>query len=243
MTALIIEDEIPAAIRLEKLLILKGFTILITLQSVKNAILWFKENNHPELVFIDVKLRDGNCFEILDSVKINSKIVFTTAYDEFALNAFNYNSIAYLLKPLNEIKLDTLITKIDTLKIGFHNNVENFVFDESIKQVYKNHFLVTVGNSLKKINSADIVFIFSENNASYIHTNDNRTYLIHFSLDKLEEELCPNSFFRINRKFILSKKNITSVNIKNKEIIILNSNSFNFIVSKLKFKSFLEWNK
>ena len=144
---------------------------------------------------------------------------------------------------MNEIKLDILITKIDTFKIGFQNNVENFVFDESIKQVYKNHFLVAIGNSLKKINSADIVFIFSENNASYINTNDNRTYLIHFSLDKLEEELCPNSFFRINRKFILSKKNITSVNTKNKEIIILNSNSFNFIVSKLKFKSFLEWNK
>ena len=99
MTAVIIEDEIPGAKRLEKLLLKKDFVVLIILTSVSSALHWFENNSHPDLVFMDIKLRDGNCFRILDKIQIQSKIVFTTAYDEFALKAFNYNAIDYLLKP------------------------------------------------------------------------------------------------------------------------------------------------
>ena len=106
MTALIIEDEIPAGKRLEKLLIQKGFTVLSIVVSVKNAVKWFQQNSQPEFIFIDIKLRDGNSFEILDKEEVHSKIIFTTAYDEFALKAFDYNAIDYLLKPIDEKKLD-----------------------------------------------------------------------------------------------------------------------------------------
>ena len=102
MTAVIVEDEIPAGIRLERLLNQYEFQVLVVLNSVKKAIIWLKENKHPDIVFMDIKLRDGNCFEIFDKVKVESKIVFTTAFDEYALNAFNYNSIDYLLKPIDE---------------------------------------------------------------------------------------------------------------------------------------------
>src|SRR4030095_3090779 len=101
MTALIIEDEIPGAKRLEKLLINKGFIVFTILHTVKNAIEWLKSNNHPDLIFMDIKLRDDLCFKIFEEVEITSKIVFTTAFDEFALKAFEYNSLDYLLKPID----------------------------------------------------------------------------------------------------------------------------------------------
>lgn len=241
MTAIIIEDEIPAAIRLSKLLTLKGFVVLNTVHSIKNAIIWLKENNHPDLVFMDVKLRDGNCFEILEAVKVKSKIVFTTAFDEFALNAFNYNSIDYLLKPLNEIKLNKLITKIDALKIGF-TNVNNVVYLNE-KENYKTSHLVAIGNTLKKIEVSDILFLYSENNSSYIYTSDDRSFLVGKSLDKLEQEINPDLFYRISRKFIVSKAHIVTINNSKKEIFLSKKIPMQLIISKLKYKSFLEWYK
>ncbi len=226
MTAIIIEDEIPAAIRLQKLLLNKNFKVLIILHSVKNAIQWLKSNNHPNILFIDIILRDGNCFEILDKININSKIVFTTAYNEFALNAFNYNSIDYLLKPINENQLDKLIKKINTLKIGFQNEINWNTFDDSLSKNFKNSFLVSNGNSLKKIEISEIVCFYSENNSTYILSNENRNFLLSCSLEKLEEELNFELFFRVSRKIIINKKYILSVSNAKKEITVKKEISF-----------------
>ena len=148
MTAIIIEDEIPAGKRLERLLSNYDFHVLIVLKSVKNAIKWFNQNSHPDIVFMDIKLGDGNCFEILDRIKIDSKIVFTTAFDEYALNAFDYNnSIDYLLKPIDESKLNRLLDKIETLKSGFQNEISWSSFNES---TFTNSYLVVSGTHLKK---------------------------------------------------------------------------------------------
>ena len=116
-------------------------------------------------IFMDIKLRDGNCFEIFDKVKIESKIVFTTAFDEYALNAFNYNSIDYLLKPIDESKLNRLLEKIETLKLGFNNEISWSNFNESS---FINSYLVVSGTHLKKIQIQDILYFFSENNATFI---------------------------------------------------------------------------
>ena len=186
MTAVIVEDEIPAGIRLERLLIQNEFQVLVVLNSVKKAIIWLKENKHPDIVFMDIKLRDGNCFEILDKVKIESKIVFTTAFDEYALNAFNYNSIDYLLKPIDESKLNRLLEKIETLKSGFQNEISWTNFNESI---FINSYLVASGTHLKKISVQDILYFFSENNATFIFTKENRQFLIPKSLEKIEGEI------------------------------------------------------
>ena len=244
MTAVIIEDEIPGAKRLEKLLIEKDFTVLVVLTSVVSALRWFEENNHPDLVFMDIKLRDGNCFRILDSIQIKSKIVFTTAYDEFALKAFNYNAIDYLLKPIDESKLDKMISKYDAFKTGFANASNWRFLEENIENKFKTSFLVSSGNHLKKIESDEVICFFSDANASFILTNQSRQFTINNSLDNLEQQLAPESFFRINRKFLVNKKYISA--LKNDTQMILqipDAKEFNFVVSRLRIKTFLEWYK
>lgn len=244
MTAIVIEDEIPAGLRLEKLLKSKDFDILANLRSVKKSISWLNANIHPDLIFIDIKLSDGNCFDILDKIEIKSKIVFTTAYDEFALNAFKYNSVDYLLKPINEIKLDLLIKKIETLKIGFLNQINWSDFENALVKNFKKSFLISTGNSLKKVDVNEIICFFSENNSTFILTNSNRSFVVNSSLDNLEEELNDQLFFRINRKFIINKDYILSFkNDSQKKICISQLIDFEFFVSKLKSKSFIEWYK
>ena len=239
MTAVIVEDEIPAGIRLERLLIQYEFQVLVVLNSVKKATAWLKENKHPDIIFMDIKLRDGNCFEIFDKVKIESKIVFTTAFDEYALNAFNYNSIDYLLKPIDESKLNRLLEKIETLKSGFHNEISWSNFNES---TFVNSYLVVSGTHLKKIQIQDILYFFSENNATFIFTNENRQFLIPKSLEKIEGEIDNNKFFRINRKFIINKDYIYLVrNTSRIELSLINFESDFHEVSKSKSKLFVEW--
>ena len=239
MTAVIVEDEIPAGIRLERLLIQYEFQVLVVLNSVKKATAWLKENKHPDILFMDIKLRDGNCFDIFDKVKIESKIVFTTAFDEYALNAFNYNSIDYLLKPIDESKLNRLLEKIETLKSGFHNEISWSNFNES---TFVNSYLVVSGTHLKKIQIQDILYFFSENNATFIFTNENRQFLIPKSLEKIEGEIDNNKFFRINRKFIINKDYIYLVrNTSRIELSLINFESDFHEVSKSKSKLFVEW--
>ena len=212
---------------------------MVVLNSVKKATAWFKDNKHPDIVFMDIKLRDGNCFEILDKVKIESKIVFTTAFDEYALNAFNYNSIDYLLKPIDESKLNRLLEKIETLKSGFHNEINWSNFKES---TFINSYLVAFGTHLKKIEVKDILYFFSENNSTFIFTTENRQFLLHKSLEKIEQEVDNNHFFRINRKFIINKKYIHTVKNNSRiELSLKNAEMFYYEVSISKSRAFIQW--
>lgn len=244
MTAVIIEDEIPAGKRLEKLLMNKDFTVLAILTSVVIALKWFEENNHPDLVLMDIKLRDGNCFRIFDKIQIKSKIVFTTAYDEFALKAFNYNAIDYLLKPIDESKLAKMISKYDAFKTGFENTLNWTALEENIENKIKTSFLVSSGNHIKKIETDEVICFFSDTNSTFILTNQNRQFTINNSLDKLEQQLQSKSFFRINRKYIVNKKYISGLNSDTQiKILIPEAKDFEFMVSRLRTKSFLEWYK
>lgn len=236
MTALIIEDEIPAGKRLEKLLNQKGFTVLTILVSVKKAFKWLQENNHPEFVFIDIKLRDGNSFQLLEKVQITSKIIFTTAYDEFALKAFEYNAIDYLLKPIDEKKLDKLIGKLNQFQVNQEFKLKDFT---EIK--YKNSFLIPIGNLLKKIEIQEIIIFFSEENASFLTTNQGRFFPINYSLEKLEQELNPDIFFRISRKYLINKNFITKVYTQNQLCLSIENGKEDLKVSRLRMKLFLEW--
>jgi two-component system response regulator LytT len=239
MTVIIIEDEIPAGIRLERLLKQHNFDVLTILKSVKKALVWLEENNHPDIVFMDIKLSDGTCFDILNHTKINSKIVFTTAFDEYALQAFNYNSIDYLLKPINEEKLERLISKMDSLQIGFQNQIRWESFNE---KVTIESYLVSSGTNIKKIILDDVLFFYSENNATYISTKENRNFLINKSLDKIENETNSNTFFRINRKYIINKKYIHLVKKSTSIVLSLSNLESDFYeVSKSKTKKFIEW--
>lgn len=244
MTAIIIEDEIPAGKRLEKLLKNKDFTVLVILTSVVNTLKWFNENSHPDLVFMDIELRDGNCFRILDKIEIQSKIVFTTAYDEFALKAFNYNTIDYLLKPIDEGKLVKMLSKFNTLKTIFQKELDWAALEENLENKYKTSFLVPTGNGIKKIEISDAICFFSDANASFILTNQNRQFVVTSSLDSLEQQLQPKQFFRISRKYIINKKYISSfTNNSQTRLQISGLENLEFIVSRLKTKLFLEWYK
>ena len=242
MTTLIIEDEIPAARRLEQLVNKNGFVVFTILHSVKSAIEWLKDNNHPDLIFMDIKLRDNLCFKIFEEVEIKSKIVFTTAFDEFALKAFEYNSLDYLLKPIDEKKLEKLITKLTTFKLAFHNNENLKNLQLQTQEEYRTSFLVSVGTSIRKIETNEIVCFFSENNTTYILSNQNRKFPIDSSLEKLEKQFNPNQFFRISRKLIMNKKYISAVK-KGTIITEMVFENLDFKISRLKLKSFLDWYK
>lgn len=242
MTTLIIEDEIPASRRLEQLLNKNGFTVFTILHSVKNAVEWLKSNNHPDLIFMDIKLRDNLCFKIFEEVEITSKIVFTTAYDEFALKAFEYNSLDYLLKPIDEKKLEKLISKLSVFKLDSHNNDHLKNLQLQIQADHRTSFLVNIGTTIRKLEIEDIICFFSENNATFILSNQKRQFPIDSSLEKLQNELNPNQFFRISRKLIINKSYISSIKKETIETDYPIEN-LDFKISRLKLKRFLDWYK
>lgn len=240
MTALIIEDEIPAGKRLERLLLEHGFIVLTQIHSIKSAFRWFKENKMPDYIFMDIELADGNCFEVFDKIKIESKVIFTTAYDEYALKAFDYNAIDYLLKPIDEGKLKKMLSKVDVFKEILLPEIETL--KRNLKQNHTTSFLVVTSKGLKKISTEEVVGFVSENNATFIITNQNQQYSINTSLEKLETELDNKQFFRISRKCIINKNFIVEINRNTEAVTNLVSNE-SFKISRLKKKAFLEWFK
>jgi two-component system response regulator LytT len=232
-TALIIEDEVPASARLKRLLEEKDIVVVGQEQSIKKGIHWLQNNSHPDFVFSDIKLSDGLSFEIFERISVNSKIIFTTAYDEFALKAFEYKGLAYLLKPIETDKLENVLSNI-----SFYSSI----FNDEIPPIsnFQEEFLVSFGSKLKKIKSTEIISFFSENNTTFIQSNENRNYPISMSLDKLETSINSAIFFRINRSVIINKKYIELV--KNSEIVIkehliLKENS----ISRSRVTAFKNW--
>ena len=238
MTALIIEDEIPAGKRLEKLLLENDFIVLQQIHSVKQALNWFKENTMPDYVFMDIELADGTCFELFEKVKIESKVIFTTAYNEYALKAFDYNAIDYLLKPIDELKLKKMLLKVSFLKETILSEIT--IMKTHLETTFKKSFIVGTSNGVKKMTMDEIVGFISENNASFLLGNNNVNYAINSSLEKLERELDFNYFFRINRKFIVNKKFIQEVQNSNEILLNLTIN-IDLRISRTKRKKFIEW--
>ena len=238
MTALIIEDEIPAGKRLEKLLLKNDFIVLQQIHSVKQALNWFKENTMPDYVFMDIELADGTCFELFEKVKIESKVIFTTAYHEYALKAFDYNAIDYLLKPIDELKLKKMLLKVSFLKETILSEIS--IMKTHLETTFKKSFIVGTSNGVKKMTMDEIVGFISENNATFLLGNNNVNYAINSSLEKLEGELDSNQFFRINRKFIVNKKFIQEVQNSNEILLNLTIN-IDLRISRTKRKTFIEW--
>jgi DNA-binding LytR/AlgR family response regulator len=242
MTAIIIEDEIPSGRRLERLLVAKEVSVLSILNSVNESVYWFKNNNHPDLVFMDIKLRDDLCFKIFDKVEIQSKIIFTTAYDEYALKAFEYNSIDYLLKPIEVTRLDKLFLKIENNNLLSTNQNDLKLLENALQVAYKSTFLVSVGSALKKIFVEEIVYFISENNATFIVTSDSKSYSVSQSLELLENQLNPTTFFRISRKIIINKDFIKEISNSDLKLTILNLTD-DFKISRSRLKAFVEFYK
>ena len=248
MNIVIIEDEKPAARLLQRKVQQLGYSATKLLHSVEESLEWFSNNAHPDLIFLDIQLSDGLSFEIFEKIEIKSAIIFTTAYESYALRAFKLNSIDYLLKPIDEEELATAIEKFklrveqkDSLSLNFEQIKSMF---SSTEKVYKSRFTVKIGAHLKIINSEEVECFFSENKGTYIHTLDNRDYLIDCTLEVLETELDPKKFYRISRKFIVplnALKEIVVYSNSRLKIILPTYKADDVIVSREKVSDFKSW--
>ncbi|RXJ50038.1 LytR/AlgR family response regulator transcription factor [Gelidibacter gilvus] len=249
MKVIIIEDEKPSARRLQRMLANLQIEAKTMLHSVEESIAWFSENPHPDLIFLDIQLSDGLSFEIFEALEINSAVIFTTAYDDYALQAFKLNSIDYLLKPIDEEDLAKAVEKYKT-RVPMQKSVV-IDFDEIRKMLvnpldrtYKKRFSIKVGQHLKLIAADDIECFYSENKGTYAHTSDGRNYLLDVSLEQLEPDLEPKVFFRVSRKFFVNVdaiKDMISYTNSRIQIKLKTFNEQDIIVARERVKDFREW--
>lgn len=249
MNVIIIEDEKPAARRLSRMLEKLEVKVSTMLHSVEESINWFHNSEHPDLIFLDIQLSDGLSFEIFDEVAIDSSIIFTTAYDEYALQAFKLNSIDYLLKPIDEDDLKRAVHKFESRAPQSQNVQVNFedikkLLTNPLERTYKKRFTVKVGQHLKMIPIDSIECFYSENKGTYIHTTDNRDYLIDMTLEQLENELEPKTFFRISRKFFINInaiKDMVSYTNSRLQIKLTTYKDQDVIVARERVRDFKDW--
>lgn len=249
MNIIIIEDEKPSARRLSRMLSELNIETQAMLHSVEEAVTYFETNEHPDLILLDIQLSDGLSFEIFEQVHVKSAIIFTTAYDEYALKAFKLNSIDYLLKPIDDEELGNAIDKFNSNKPEKHDIQVDL---EQIKKLlvnpldkkYKERFTIKVGQHLKIVPIDEIECFYSENKGSYLYTSSKRDYLIDMSLEQLEGQLDPMKLFRVNRKFyvhINAIKDIISYTNSRLKVILNSYNEQEIIVSREKVKDFKRW--
>ena len=249
MNVIIIEDEKPSARRLKRMLEKIDINTEVLLHSVEESIAWFQNNEHPDLIFLDIQLSDGLSFEIFEKIEIKSAVIFTTAYDEYALQAFKFNSIDYLLKPIDEVELENAVNQYKnqspskkTVTIDF-NDIKKLLVNP-IEREYKKRFSVKVGQHLKLINIDDIECFYSENKGTYLFTSQGRNYLLDTTLDKLENELEPRLFFRINRKFFVNINAIKDMVSYTNSRLQIKLNSYKdqeVVVARERVRSFKDW--
>jgi two-component system, LytTR family, response regulator LytT len=224
---IIIEDEEPAFNRLKKMIgeIDGQLVFLENLGSVKSSVEWFQNNPQPDLIFMDIQLADGNSFEIFKQVKVTCPIIFITAFDQFALEAFKVNSVDYILKPIKKEELSASIEKFNSRKI-----VQNVDFTQLLQMMqqpktqYKERFAVKFGEHLRTIETNDIAYFYTENRVNFFVTFDTKRYVNDFNLDELEALLPPKQFFRINRQFIISIKSIAEMLTYSKSRVLVKLN-------------------
>lgn len=248
MKVIIIEDEKPAARRLNRMLNEISLDPIAMLHSVEESLNWLTNNPHPDIIFLDIQLSDGLSFEIFDEIEVNSAIIFTTAYDEYALKAFKLNSIDYLLKPIDADELESAVNKYKNLqKKNEHthidiNQLKNLLSPQATS--YKSRFTVKVGQHLKMIPTEAIECFYSENKATNLFTIDKRNYLLDETLEQLEVKLNPEYFFRVNRKFyvnINAIKDIVAYTNSRLKLILNSYNDDEIIVSRERVKDFKNW--
>lgn len=249
MKALIIEDEVLAAQSLQKLIteVAPDTEIIATLQSIEESVAWFDENPMPDLVFMDIHLADGSSFAIFEQVQITCPIIFTTAYDEYALKAFEVSSIDYLLKPINRNDLTRAMNKFNAL-VGEKSN-NNEAIDALMRQIgmkknYKSCFLVPERDKLIPLATANIAYFYIDTKTVKAITLDEHTYYMSQTLDDIMLQLNPDDFFRANRQFIVSRKAVKDLTIWFGNKLSLNLSvkiPEQIIISKAKVSEFKNW--
>lgn len=248
---LIIEDEKPAAEWLQQLIskLDPGISIFGVIDSVRGAVEWFRQNGAPDLVFMDIQLADGLSFEIFEQVKVPCPVIFTTAYEEYAVKAFKVNSVDYLLKPIAFDELEMAFQKFEN-QVKKEEEVQPVTLDllnkvrEMLRKQYKTRFIIKVGEHLKSIPVEDIQFFYSLDKATFLCTSDFKAYIVDYSLDRISEMVDEHRFFRINRKYILSNQSIADIVFYSNsrlKIKLKKPDEESIIVSRDKVAAFKEW--
>lgn len=249
MNVIIIEDEKPAARRLNRMLGALDIKVQQMLHSVEESLNWLQNNEHPDLIFLDIQLSDGLSFEIFEEIEVKSAIIFTTAYDEYALKAFKLNSIDYLLKPIDDDELAAAVHQFKEQQPSQSDvqvNLDDIrkLLVNPVDRKFKKRLSIKVGQHIKIVHINEIECFYSENKGTYLHTTDNRNYLLENTLEALEDEIDPTQFFRVNRKFyvnIEAIKDIISYTNSRLQIKLKTYNESEVIVARERVKDFKEW--
>lgn len=247
MNVLIVENEKPAMIGLSGLLnqIEPTINIVGTAESVEATINWLQSNPYPDLIFMDIQLDDGLCFELFETMKLDVPVIFTTAYDAYTLSAFKVNSVDYLLKPIEESSLRKAVDKFKS--IHYKSSVKNDVLKELLKELnkgYKNRFLIKVGEHYKSVPDNEISCFYILERAVFIRTFSSKDYPVDYSLDHLQKIIDPHKFFRINRNCIVNInaiRDIISYSSSRLNVKLDNQPGVDLIVSKDKVGDFKKW--
>jgi DNA-binding LytR/AlgR family response regulator len=249
ISVLIVEDEPQAANRLENLIgeVDPEIKVLAKLDSIKQSVKWITENQSPSLIFLDIQLGDGISFDIFDKVDVSCPVIFTTAYNEYALKAFKVNSIDYLLKPIDKQELKTAIDKFKKIGPG---NASNKMMESissamaMLTKKYKSRFLIKVGEHLRYIETSEILFFFSLEKTTFAQTRDGRKHIVDYTMEQLEGILDPARFFRISRKYTVASDSIQDmISFTNSRLrlVLSTSDDKEIIVARERVQEFKEW--
>ena len=248
MKALIIEDEILAAKHLQHVLNeVGGIEVITVLESISESVVWFQSNEQPEILFLDIHLADGSAFEIFNKVKISCPIIFTTAYDEYALKAFKVNSVDYLLKPIeagdvrNALKKLNGLSSVNTIQSDIKNLIESF----RKASAYKTHFLIPLkGDKLVPVQTSQIACFYIDASLIKAKTFEDKMFAIEYTLDELAGMLNPTDFFRANRQCIISRSSIKDIDFWFNSRLSVNlkvSTPEKILISKARVPEFKSW--
>jgi two-component system, LytTR family, response regulator LytT len=251
MQALIIEDELPAAERLRFLLQKYRTPVYITahLYSVEDAVHWLSQNNHPDILFLDIHLADGFCFDIFKKIEYKKPVIFTTAYDQYTLDAFKLFSIDYLLKPITEQSLFTALDKLETITSAGNTSNAYSEISRVLQQLerprHKERFLARAGQKMFFVATEEIEYFRADDKVVYLVDKQGNKLLVDYTLDKLESLLYAGHFFRLNRRYIVRYSSIAQVkpyiNSRLKLILKNGQKQEEVIISRERVQSFREW--
>ncbi|MDX2195792.1 MAG: LytTR family DNA-binding domain-containing protein [Cytophagales bacterium] len=250
MNILIVEDEAAAARRIKKMVEDIGmgkYKVLATLDSIEATVTWLHTHPLPDLIFMDIELADGQSFEIFKQVKITTPVIFTTAYDEYALQAFKVNSIDYLLKPIDNDALKYAIDKFIDIKNNYQSasyDIDKLISSLKIGKDYKSRFLVRIGDRLISLETHQIAYFKSEDKVTVAYSHEAKKYILDHTLDELEAQTDPIDYFRINRQYLAHYKSIGNINsyFNGKlKITLKPSTDDEVLVSREKASEFKNW--
>jgi two-component system, LytTR family, response regulator LytT len=250
MKALIIEDEPQAQAELKRLLKKADpeIKILTCLGSIEDSVEWLESNEEPDIIFMDIQLSDGISFEIFDKVEIHTPIIFTTAFDEYAIRAFEQNSIDYLLKPIEPEDLLRALTKYKKL----HKTVINqapIITPQILQELtgqkkYKSRFMIKKGETMRYINTSEIAYFYSSSEITFMVTNDKKKYSVDYTLEDLGKMLDPDIYFRVSRKYIAAISSVEEVQKyfnSRLKLILRPDPQDEILVSRARVSEFLKW--